>query len=102
MKIYISNLNSSITGQDLMSIFTPFGQVSDPEIVYDLFTGESRGFGYVTMEDASEAKKAITSLDKTECRSFTINVTEAVEKEVHKGSYKVGSGLINEYRFPKN
>jgi RNA recognition motif-containing protein len=102
MNIYISNLSSDIKDQQLKNLFTPFGEVVSAEVMNDLFTGESRGFGYVEMEDESAAKNAISQLNNTELENYTITVQEAKPKEVHKGSYKVGNGAVNVYKFRKN
>ena len=102
MNIYISNLSSDIKDQQLKNLFTPFGEVVSAEVMNDLFTGESRGFGYVEMEDEIAAKNAISQLNNTELENYTITVQEAKPKEVHKGSYKVGNGAVNVYKFRKN
>ncbi|HEX8313398.1 MAG TPA: RNA-binding protein, partial [Flavisolibacter sp.] len=68
----------------------------------DAFTDKSRGFGYVEMQDDQQAKTAIAALDKTEVNGRVITVQEAEPRESKKGSYKVGSGGINPYRFKKN
>jgi RNA recognition motif-containing protein len=102
MNIYISNLNSAINNENLKDLFAPFGEVKSAEVVLDVFTGESRGFGYVEMEDNAAAQKAIHDLNNSEFQSYTISVAEAAEKQVYKGSYKVGSGIVKEYRFRKN
>jgi RNA recognition motif-containing protein len=76
--------------------------VQSAEIAMDVFTGLSRGFGYIEMAQNQEAQKAITGLDKSELSGLTISVQEAKPKEEHKGSYKVGDGAVNAYRFKKN
>ena len=78
-----------------------FGEVKNAEIIKDLFTNESRGFGYVEMDEAS-AQNAIQALNQTTLNSLKITVKEAVPAPEHKGSYKVGNGAVNAYRFRKN
>jgi RNA recognition motif-containing protein len=58
MKIYIENLDGTIGNEQLREIFSSYGEVRNAEIVKDLFTDVSRGFGYVEMEDDA-AEKAI-------------------------------------------
>jgi RNA recognition motif-containing protein len=94
MNIYISNLNSRIQNKNLEELFSAFGNVSSAEIVLDVFTGESRGFGYVAMEDEASAQKAINTLNNSELESLIIAVREAEPKAVHKGSYKVGKSTV--------
>lgn len=102
MNICIANLSSTVNDQELKQLFSGYGEVKSAEVMIDVFTGESRGFGYVEMEDEKAAQKAVTELSGTEFQSQTISVKEAQPKENHKGSYKVGSGPVNAYRFRKN
>ena len=102
MNIYISNLSTAVRDEKLKQLFSAYGEVKSAEIVDDAFTGESRGFGYVEMEDSVAAQKAIEALNKSELDTRTILVEEAKPKVVQQGSYKVGSGQIETYRFRKN
>lgn len=102
MNIYISNLRSAIGNDELAQLFSPFGQVKSAEIVTDVFTGQSRGFGYVEMEDDEAAKKAIEGLNQTELNELVISVEEAEPKREQKGSYKVGNSSVSGYKFRKN
>jgi RNA recognition motif-containing protein len=101
MNIYICNLRSTIGNDEVKELFSPFGEVKSAEIVNDGFTGQSRGFAYVEMENEEEAKKAIEALNKTEVQELTITVEEAPLKKEHKGSYKVGNSSVPGYRFRK-
>ncbi len=101
MNIYISNLRSSIGNDELTKLFSPFGNVKSAEIINDGFTGQSRGFGYVEMENEEEAKKAIEALNNTEVGELIINVQEAPAKREQQGSYKVGNSSVPGYSFRK-
>jgi RNA recognition motif-containing protein len=102
MNIYISNLRSAIGDQELAQLFTPFGTVKSAEIVKDVFTSQSRGFGYVEMEDEQAAKKAIQALNQSQVQELVISVEEAKPKTEQLGSYKVGNSHVPGYRFRKN
>ncbi len=102
MNICIANLSSTVKDEELKQLFSGYGEVKSAEVMMDVFTGESRGFGYVEMEDESAAQKAVTELSGSEFQSQKISVKEAQPKENHKGSYKVGSGPVNAHRFRKN
>ena len=101
MNIYVANLENAIDNTKLREIFSVYGEVTSAEVVMDGFTGASRGFGYVEMEDEA-AQNAIRGLNNTELNTLTITVKEAPPKQEKKGSYKVGSGAVNVYRFRKN
>jgi RNA recognition motif-containing protein len=102
MNIYISNLRSEIGDNELMELFSSFGDIKSAQIVNDVFTGKSRGFGYVVMENNEEAKKAIEALNKTELQGLVITVEERPEKKEQQGSYKVGNSSVPGYRFRKS
>lgn len=102
MNIYISNLRSAIGNDELAQLFSRFGEVKSAEVVKDLFTGQSRGFGYVEMEDDEAAQKAIDELNRTELNELVILVEEAQPKKEQKGSYKVGNSSVSGYKFRKN
>jgi len=102
MNIYISNLSTQWKDSDLKNLFTPYGEVASAEISIDSFTERSRGFGYVEMPNEDEAQKAIQALNETEVSGQKITVQQAEPKDVRKGSYKVGNGAVNMYRFKKN
>lgn len=101
MNIYISNLHSAISNDELEQLFLPFGVVKSVEIVKDVFTKQSRGFGYVEMEDDEAAKKAIERLHKTELNELIISVEESIPKKEQGGSYKVGNSSVPGYKFRK-
>lgn len=101
MNIYIANLDNAIDNERLRELFSSYGEVKSAEIVKDVFTGASRGFGYVEMEDEA-AQNAIEELNQTVLHTLTITVEKAPAKKEKKGSYKVGNGAVNVYRFKKN
>ncbi|MBN1158078.1 MAG: RNA-binding protein [Bacteroidales bacterium] len=76
MNIYVGNLNFKVTENDLEGIFAEYGTVSSVKIVTDKFTGRSKGFGFVTMENEDEANKAINELNGAtlENREIIVNV----------------------------
>jgi RNA recognition motif-containing protein len=102
MNIYVANLDTQLTSEELKNIFAPFGEVSSAEIAMDGFTDQSRGFGFVEMPDESAALKAIAELNNKQISDRPITVQTAKPKEQHKGSYRVGNGVMKEYRFRKN
>lgn len=101
MRIYIENLDGSIDNEKLGEIFSPYGEVRSAQVVRDVFTDVSRGFGYVEMNDET-AQKAINELNETKLNDLKLTVKEAPVVNEQKGSYKVGNGAINTYRFKRN
>lgn len=81
MEIYVGNLPWSTSDQDLTDAFGAFGKVEKASIISDRNSGRSKGFGFVTMEDADEANKAIESLNGTEMAGRNLKVNEARPRE---------------------
>jgi len=81
MEIYVGNLPWSTSDQDLSDAFGAFGKVEKASIISDRNSGRSKGFGFVTMEDADEANKAIESLNGSEMAGRNLKVNEARPRE---------------------
>jgi RNA recognition motif-containing protein len=81
MNIYVGNLSFDTTEDDLRHAFGNYGTITSVAVIKDKFSGESRGFGFVEMASASEAKKAIEGLNGTELRGRNLNVNEARPRE---------------------
>jgi RNA recognition motif-containing protein len=77
MNIYVGNLAYSVTEEDLKKAFEAFGQVSSANVIRDQYSNQSKGFGFVEMPDASEAKAAIGGLNGKELNGRSLNVNEA-------------------------
>jgi len=77
MNIYVGNLSFNITEDDLRQAFEGFGQVASASIIKDKFSGQSKGFGFVEMPSADEAKAAISGMNGKEMKGRTLNVNEA-------------------------
>jgi len=77
--LFVGNLPWSVTEADLQTKFAEFGHVISARIVTDKFSGKSRGFGFVDMEDA-DAEKAISSLAGYKWGDREITVNEAKPK----------------------
>lgn len=73
--IFVGNLPWSATDEELKTKFSEFGNVISARVVSDKFTGKSRGFGFVDMED-SDAEKAIAGMSgqKWGDREVTVNL----------------------------
>lgn len=77
MNIFVGNLNSQTTDQQLIALFTPFGLVRSAKVIIDNYSGRSRGFAFVEMPVDSEAEHAIRELNSTSVDAQTLVVNEA-------------------------
>ena len=60
VKLYVGNMAKSTTADELHALFAQAGTVSSVDVIKDRETGLSKGFGFVTMTDQTEAEKAIS------------------------------------------
>ena len=83
--IYVGNLAFSVTEAELRSAFEEYGAVANVNIITDRETGRSRGFGFVEMNDAADAQKAIEGLNLASINDRKITVNEARPKPSRSG-----------------
>lgn len=77
--IFVGNLPWSVTDTDLEAKFAEFGAVSSARIVSDKFSGRSRGFGFVDMDDEA-AQKAIAAMQGYKWGDREVTCNEAKPK----------------------
>jgi hypothetical protein len=92
VNIYVGNLSWSMTNEDLAALFEQFGTVGSAKILTDKFSGRSKGFAFVEMENAEEAQAAISQLNDTEVQGRKIVVNEAQPKKDDGGFKKRSFG----------
>jgi RNA recognition motif-containing protein len=73
-------LSFSATEQTLRQAFASHGDVTDVHLVLDRMTGQSRGFGFVTMGSANEAAAAMQAMNGADLDGRTLKVNEAEER----------------------
>ncbi|MDF1550043.1 MAG: RNA-binding protein [Bacteroidales bacterium] len=81
MNIYVGNLDFKVNENDLEGIFGEYGAVSSAKIIMDKYSGRSKGFGFVEMDDTESASKAIKELHGAKLESRVIVVNEAKPKK---------------------
>ncbi len=90
MNIYVGNLSYDVSEGDLHQAFAAFGQVSSATIIKDKYSGQSKGFGFVEMPSAEEARSAISQMNGKELKGRALNVNEARPRP--EGGRKGGGG----------
>ena len=79
MNIYVANIPFKMKDEELLSLFSEFGEVISSKIIMDKFTKRSRGFGFVEMPD-DVAQSAIDGLNGREVMGLELRVNEARPK----------------------
>lgn len=76
-KLFVAQLSFDTTDYTLKTLFQRHGTVASAKVIADRVTGRSKGFGFVDMESADEAKAAIKALDGREFEGRAIAVSIA-------------------------
>ncbi len=87
-KLYVGNLTETITDEDLRDNFGDLGTCLSAEVIRDRQTGRSRGFAFVEMSTADEARQTVEK-----CRGVMLDGQKLIVKMAHsEQNQPVGSG----------
>lgn len=75
--LYVGGLAYEVDDTKLSELFSKAGKVTSASVIMDKYSGRSRGFGFVEMATAEEAKKAIEMFNGYELEGRKIIVNEA-------------------------
>lgn len=79
-KLFVGGLAWATNEEGLAEAFERYGNVVEAKVITDRDTGRSRGFGFVTFENAGDAAKAMQELDGAELDGRAIRVSEANDR----------------------
>ena len=99
MNIYVGNLSSDVTEDELREQFQAFGGVTSVSIIKDKYSGQSRGFGFVEMPAKAEAEAAIAGLKGKTMKERTLDVNEARPRTESRGSRPYSGGRGRQRRY---
>ncbi|CAH0482391.1 unnamed protein product [Peronospora belbahrii] len=92
-KVFVAGLPPQVDDDALYEKFRSFGEMHQSKVVYDQRTGRSKGFGFVTFCEYTNALDAVDQLDQTKWDHRTLNVRFLQPKNGPSGSGKDGSCL---------
>lgn len=81
MNIFVAKLSQSTTSDSLRELFEQYGSVSSAKVIMDRETGNSKGYGFVEMDDQASAELAIDSLNESQYEGKKIVVKKANPRE---------------------
>ena len=84
-KLYVGSIPFSATEESLRDLFSSIGEVESVSVITDRDTGRSKGFGFVEMSSAEDAKKAIEQLNGTKFMERALIVNEARPQQPREG-----------------
>lgn len=80
MNMYVGNLSYGVKEADLREVLEEYGTVESVKLIIDRDTKRSKGFAFVEMPEASEAKNAIQELNGAEYAGRPLVVKEALPR----------------------
>ena len=86
MKLYVGGLAYSVTDKELEELFTAQGKVVSAVVIKDRDSGQSKGFGFVEMDDIKDGQNAIKELNGKEVSGRAIVVNQARPQEDRRPS----------------
>jgi RNA recognition motif-containing protein len=91
-KLYVGNLDYSVTSADLQQLFSQNGSVQSADVIMDKMSGRSKGFGFVEMATDEEAQAAIAALNGKDYSGRALTVNEAKPRPEGGGGGGGGRG----------
>ncbi|MBN2008889.1 RNA-binding protein [candidate division KSB1 bacterium] len=93
MNIYVGNLPKKTSEEAVRKLFESHGEVTEVKLIKDQFSGDLKGFGFITMPGKADAQKAIQEVNGMELEGRTLIVNEArPRKEKPGGGRNRGGG----------
>ena len=92
MSIFVGNLPFRAEREDVLQLFSPFGEVLNCSLPLERDTGRKRGFAFVEMADEATESSAIDSLQGTELMGRPLRINKAEPRGAGGGSRRGGRG----------
>ncbi len=92
IKLYVGGLSYSTTEEQLTAMFAEHGKVLSAKIITDRDTGNSKGFGFVEMEEMKDGQAAIKELNGKDVDGRSLTVNQARPQTDRKPGYSGGGG----------
>ena len=88
-KVYVGNLPFSVDSEKLKELFASYGEIEEATVITDRFSGRSKGFGFVTIDDDEAAKKAIEEFNG---KKDQFSIIHTQDKILPKRMFVIGLG----------
>ncbi len=92
MNIYVGNLPRTTDEETVRNLFAEYGEITEVKLLRDHYSGELRGFGFVTMPSDEEAQNAIDALNGTELEGRSLVVNKARPRRDNSGGRNFNRG----------
>jgi cold-inducible RNA-binding protein len=93
MRLFVGNLPYGASESDIETFFAQAGVTVDAvNVMRDRFSGEARGFGFVDINDASAATRAVEACNGRDLMGRALVVNEARPMAAREGGGGGGGG----------
>ncbi len=92
MSIFVGNLPFRAEREDILELFTPYGEVMNCSLPLERDTGRKRGFAFVEMADEALETSAIDGLQGTELMGRPLRINKAEPRGGGGGGPRRGGG----------
>lgn len=89
-KLFVGNLSSDTSGDDLRLLFGEVGLVESCQLIIDHETGRSKGFAFIEMDSIESCDAAKEKFNGKELHGQAIKVNDAKPKNGFKNSASHG------------
>jgi RNA recognition motif-containing protein len=79
-KLYVGNLDPSVTEEDIRVVFDDYGDIEAVDVIMDPNTGEPKGFAFVTFVNEEDAAKAERDTNNKDMKGKPMKVNKARPK----------------------
>ena len=96
VSIFVGNLPFRAEREDILELFTPYGEVMNCSLPLERDTGRKRGFAFVEMADEALETSAIDGLQGTELMGRPLRINKAEPRGGGGGNYsEPASSYVN-------
>ncbi len=81
MTIYVGNIPYNLKEEDLREVFNEYGKIVSIKLITDKFTGRSKGFGFIEMENDEQEELAINEGNRRVASGRNLVVSKAHSKK---------------------
>ena len=86
-KVFVGNLSYDTTQEELESLFSEVGHVTEVVLPLDRITGRARGFGFVEFAEEVAAAESIEKFDGHQLHGRSLRVNQAEERQQRSPNY---------------
>lgn len=81
MTLYVGNIPYTVKEEELKAVFQEYGAIVSLKIIKDKYTGRSKGFGFIEMENDEQEDLAVKECDRREIHERNLVVAKAHSKK---------------------